>query len=248
MAVRAQFENSNEIGVFSKLTNTYCLVAVGASENFYRQVSLLVFEGELSDVIPVVHTSIAGCRIIGRLSVGNRHGLLLPNTTTDQELQHIRNSLPNTVKIQRVEERLSALGNVIACNDYVALVHPDLDKDTEEILADVLKVEVFRQTLASNVLVGSYCSLSNQGGLVHPRTTIEDQDELSSLLQVPLVAGTVNRGSDVIGAGMVVNDWSAFCGSDTTSTELSVVESVFKIGDARPSAITTTMRASLVER
>lgn len=30
-------------------------------------------------------------------------------------------------------------------------------------------------------------------------TSIEDQDELSSLLQVPLVAGTVNRGSDVVG-------------------------------------------------
>ena len=39
-----------------------------------------------------------------------------------------------------MEERLSALGNVIACNDYVALVHPDLDRETEEILADVLKV------------------------------------------------------------------------------------------------------------
>ena len=38
--------------------------------------------------------------------------------------QQIRNSLPDTVHIQRVEERLSALGNVIACNDYVALVHP----------------------------------------------------------------------------------------------------------------------------
>ena len=45
-----------------------------------------------------------------------------------QELQHIRNSLPDGVKLQRVEERLSALGNVIACNDYVALVHPDLDR------------------------------------------------------------------------------------------------------------------------
>ena len=45
-----------------------------------------------------------------------------------QELQHLRNSLPDTVKIQRVEEKLSALGNVISCNDYVALVHPDLDK------------------------------------------------------------------------------------------------------------------------
>lgn len=242
MAVRAQFENNNEVGVFSKLTNAYCLVGIGGSENFYS-----VFEGELADVIPVVHTSIAGCRIIGRLTVGNRNGLLVPNTTTDQELQHIRNSLPDEVKIQRVEERLSALGNVVACNDYVALVHPDLDRETEEILADVLKVEVFRQTVAGNVLTGSYCAITNQGGLVHPHTSIEDQDELSSLLQVPLVAGTVNRGSEVIGAGMVVNDWCAFCGLDTTSTELSVIESVFKLGDAQPSNIATTMRDSLIE-
>lgn len=62
MAVRAQFENSNEyvapllwehcrdegadvvltvahrVGVFSTLTNAYAIVAVGASENFYRCV------------------------------------------------------------------------------------------------------------------------------------------------------------------------------------------------------------------
>ncbi|XP_017889063.1 eukaryotic translation initiation factor 6 [Ceratina calcarata] len=242
MAVRVQFENNNEIGVFSKLTNSYCLVAIGGSENFYS-----VFEAELAETIPVVHASIAGCRIIGRLCVGNKNGLLVPNTTTDTELQHIRNSLPDKVKVQRVEDRLSALGNVIACNDYVALVHPDLDKETEEILADTLNVEVFRQTVASNVLVGSYSVLSNQGGLVHPKTSIQDQDELSSLLQVPLAAGTVNRGSDVIAAGMVVNDWASFCGMDTTSTELSVIESVFKLNEAAPAAITSTMRASLIE-
>ncbi|KAJ1647244.1 Eukaryotic translation initiation factor 6 [Coemansia asiatica] len=242
MAVRAQFENNNEIGVFSKLTNSYCLVAIGGSENFYS-----VFESELDEVIPVIHTSIAGTRIIGRLTAGNRRGLLVPNTTTDQELQHLRNSLPDSVAIQRVEERLSALGNVIACNDYVALVHPDLDRETEEIIADVLGVEVFRQTIADNVLVGSYCSISNQGGLVHPRTSVQDQDELSSLLQVPLVAGTVNRGSDVIGAGLVVNDWAAFAGMDTTSTELSVVESIFKLQDSQPSAIVNEMRDSLID-
>ncbi|KAJ1530464.1 hypothetical protein ONE63_005363 [Megalurothrips usitatus] len=243
MAVRVEFENNNEIGVFAKLTNAYALVAIGGSENFYS-----VFEAELADTIPVIHTSIAGCRIIGRMCVANKNGILVPNTTTDEELQHLRNSLPDSVKVQRVEERLSALGNVIVCNDYVALVHPDLDKETEEILSDVLQVEVFRQTVASNVLVGSYCALSNRGGLVHPRTSIQDQDELSSLLQVPLVAGTINRGSEVIGGGMVVNDWSAFCGLTTTSTEISVVESVFKLNDATPAAITNEMRASLIER
>jgi len=242
MAVRAQFEGNNEIGVFSKLTNSYCLVGIGGAENFYS-----IFEGELSESIPVVHTSIGGCRIIGRMTAANRHGLLVPSTTTDQELQHLRNSLPESVKIQRVEERLSALGNTIAVNDYVALVHPDLDKETEEILADTLNVEVFRQTLADNVLVGSYCVFTNQGGLVHPKTKVEDQDELSSLLQVPLVAGTVNRGSEVLGGGLVVNDWSAFCGMDTTSTELSVIESVFKLGEASANTIANEMRDSLID-
>lgn len=212
------------------------------SESFYS-----TFEAELADHIPVVHCSVAGGRYVGRVCAGNKNGLLLPNSTTDTEMLHIRSALPDTVKVRRVEERLSALGNCIACNDHVALVHTDLDRETEEIVADTLGVEVFRQTIASNALVGSYCAFSNQGGLVHPRTSLEDQEELSSLLQIPLVAGTVNRGSDVIGAGLVVNDWAAFCGLDTTSTEVSVVESIFKLQDAAPSAIVSDLRDSLID-
>ncbi len=106
----------------------------------------------------------------------------------------------------------------------------------KDIMADVLGVEVFRQTIAGNALVGSYSVVTNQGAMVHPRTSVEDIEELSALLQVvffynviysllslfiffsikfrilykqvPVVAGTINRGSDVLGAGMVVNDWA----------------------------------------
>jgi len=160
---------------------------------------------------------------------------------------HLRNSLPDEVVVQRVEERLSALGNCIACNDYVALIHPDLDRETEEIISDTLGVEVFRQTIATNVLVGSYCVLSNRGGIVHPATSVEDLNELSSLLQVPLVAGTVNRGSEVLGAGLVVNDWACFCGIDTTATEIAICESIFKLKDKQAQNILGEIRTSLID-
>jgi translation initiation factor 6 len=53
------------VGVFATLTNSFALVALGASENFYS-----IFEAELQDVIPIVRTSIAGTKIIGRLTAG----------------------------------------------------------------------------------------------------------------------------------------------------------------------------------
>jgi len=221
MATRCQFENSNDIGVFAKLTSKYCLVSIGASENFYS-----VFEAELAPYIPVVHTSIAGTRIVGRVTagnsspyyikiniyLGNKNGLLVPNNITDTELKNIRNSLPEDIRVKVMEERLSALGNCIACNDYIALIHSDLDKESEELISDVLGVECLRTTIAGNALVGTYMVMNNRGGLVHPLTSVDELDELVNLLQIPLCAGTVNRGSDVIAAGLLVNDFTAFCG------------------------------------
>ncbi|XP_023896475.1 eukaryotic translation initiation factor 6-2 [Quercus suber] len=241
----------DHVGVYLKFTNAFCLVAIDASENFYS-----AYEAELADVIPVVKTSIAGTSIIGRLCAGNKNELLLSYNTTDQELQHLRNSLPDQVVVQLTEERLNTLGNCIACNDHVAFVHTDLGRETEEIIADVLGVEVFRHTISDKILVGSYCVLSNRGALrkngstwngVHPHTSIEAMNEFATLLQVPVSAGTVNRGSEVIGAGLTVNDWTAICGWDTTATELNVIEAAFQLKQAQPSTFMNVMRKSLIE-
>ncbi|CAF2090008.1 unnamed protein product [Rotaria magnacalcarata] len=122
-------------------------------------------------------------------------------------------------------------------------------KETEQILTDTLNVECFRQTIADRVLVGSYSIFSNRGGLVHPKTSVQEQEELSSLLQVPLVAGTINRGSDGVAGGLLVNDWMGFCGLDTTAHEISVIESVFKLGQysSTETVNNKTIKNSLVD-
>jgi len=83
--------------------------------------------------------------------------------------------------------------------------------------------------------------------LVHPQTSLQELDELSSLLQVPLAAGTVNRGSDIISAGLIANDWTAFCGLDTTSTELNVIEEILKIRSIDNNKSFESTRAAIID-
>merc|ERR1711977_646047 len=86
-----------------------------------------------------------------------------------------------------------------------------------EILAEVLGVEVFRTTIAGMTLVGSHCCMTNQGALVDSGASSSEVAELASLLQIP------------VAAGVVANDSTAFCGVNTTSTELSTIERIFKL-------------------
>ncbi len=221
MALRCKYESSSDIGVFSLLTNSYCVVGQGSNENFFTE-----FEDELAPNIPVIHASIANTRIVGSLLCGNKKGLLVPSIITDNELKHLRNSLPDSVKIRKIDDRISALGNCISCNDYVALVHPEMDKESEEIVADVLDVEVFKTTVAGNALVGTYSVFNNVGGVVHPSTSIEEYEELANLMQVQIGAATINRGSESLGSGIVVNDWVSFVGKECTSAEIDNLEKI----------------------
>ena len=72
------------------------------------------------------------------MCAGNSKGLIVPSITTEQEYDDLRAQLPSEVKLARVCENLSALGNVIVCNDHVALIHPELSIETEETIKEIL--------------------------------------------------------------------------------------------------------------
>jgi len=129
----------SEVGVFACLTNSYRFTAMGGPENFHgvfeadlsQRINVIGafvgntrIVGRLSNHIPVIHASVGNTRIVSRVAVGNRHGLLVPSITTDQELAHLRRHLPEEVKVQHVGVKLSALGHSTVCNAaYVDFVH-----------------------------------------------------------------------------------------------------------------------------
>mmetsp|Transcript_20971 Transcript_20971/g.17391 ORF Transcript_20971/g.17391 Transcript_20971/m.17391 type:complete len:216 (+) Transcript_20971:1-648(+) len=215
MTIRINFEGSDEIGCFFKLTNKYCLLPKNGPENFNNTV-----RKNLSSQCSIVECSISNTKLLGSMTQGNSKGLILPNTCTDQEFKDISAQISDKIEIIRTSERLNTLGNIISCNDSVALLHPDVDNETEELIQRFLGVEVFRATVGGQSLVGSYCRLNNNGGLVHPMTSLEELEELSNLLGISISAGSINKGSENISGGLVVNDQVGFCGRNTTFAEL----------------------------
>ena len=61
-----------------------------------------------------------------------------------------------------------------------------------------------------------------------------------------LVLGFVSTSISLFSTWLM-SSWIAFAGLDTTATELSVIESIFKLQDAQPSAIVGSLRDTLVE-
>lgn len=227
MVSRCRFQTSSEVGAYALLTNSYCILPEISSDSYFVSQFTNAIEKEN---FPIINSSIAGTNIVGRLAVGNKHGLILPLTANQLEISRIREQLPESIEIAQIDEKLSALGNVISCNDKIALVHPEIEQETIDIIQDVLQVEpVIPSLIGTESLVGSYSIFTNKGGVVSPNCTKEQIDELSNFLGISISSATVNKGSNLVGAGICVNDDILICGWETTAFEIGTLTRVFKI-------------------
>ncbi|KAG0418062.1 Eukaryotic translation initiation factor 6 [Dictyocoela roeselum] len=224
MTFKIDFEGSGEIGAYTRLTNKYVIIGKSDFRNFYSH-----FQEHIE--IPIVETTINSIKTVGSQCQGTKNGLVVPSTITDQELLHLRNSLPEDIKICTINERLNALGNVVVCNDKVGLVHPEVAPESIEEISDCLKIELIREGIGSELLVGTFSVINNAGMMVHPNVSKENMERLESIFGVKVMVGTVNRGSSVIGGGLVVNDWIGYTGYRTTNTEISIIDTAFGFTD-----------------
>jgi translation initiation factor 6 len=65
---------------------------------------------------------------------------------------------------------------------------------------------------------------TNNGVLVHPKTSEDELSELDELFNVTVEVGTINYGSPFVGASLLANTKGYVAGRDTTGIELGRIE------------------------
>ncbi len=171
--------------------------------------------------IEVIKTPISGSNLTGALTCGNSNGFIVSKYTFDKELETIREK---GIEVERIPDKLTAVGNIVLANDSGALVHPLISDKSVELISDVLDVEVKRGSIANYKITGSVANATNKGVLVHPATPEDEIENLENLFKTPVDVGTVNNGTQFVGSCSIANSNGVMVGLNTTGPELARIE------------------------
>jgi translation initiation factor 6 len=174
--------------------------------------------------VQVIKTAISGSNLAGALVCGNSNGFVVSKYAFDREIETIRSM---GLKVEKIPDKFTAVGNIILANDQGALVSPLLSDESEELISQVLDVEVKRGSIAKFKITGSVAAATNKGALVHPSASQEDLKMVEEVLKIPADVGTVNNGTYLIGSCVVANSKGVMVSLNTTGPELARIEETF---------------------
>ena len=172
-----------------------------------------------------ITTPVANTRLLGVLMVLNNHGILLPRTSSPEEIANLRKHTDLNVKI--LDSKYNALGNLICVNDKGGIVSPVIEKEYIKEIEDVLDIEVLQSKIAGFQQVGAVMATSEKGTVVHPETDEEDMKTISNLLGGNIEAATINGGIPFVSSGILANNNSVVVGSLTNGPEIMMLTRAF---------------------
>ena len=206
------------IGIYTKVNDEFVFVPNG----FASSKSEKLAEYLQTDYIV---TSVADTRLLGILMVVNNHGILMPNTCSEEELVKIKKKTDLNVDI--LDVKFNALGNMMSVNDKGGIVSPSLPKESLQKIEDVLDIEVLQKKIAGFHQVGAVMATSQSGGIVHPETDDEDIKIISNILGVKVEPATINGGLPYLSSGILVNNKSMVVGTLTNGPEIMMLTRAF---------------------
>jgi translation initiation factor 6 len=171
--------------------------------------------------VDIIRTSIAGCNLNGVLSTGNSNGFVVSPHATDKEMEILEDAGLN---VARLPGKYTAVGNILAVNDYGAMAGPNIKEETIKVIEDTLKVPVEIYQFADSKIVGSASIVTNKGALLHRDTLSGELEHVEEFFKVEANIGTVCKGMPLVGACGIANSSGVMVGEHTTGPEMARIE------------------------
>ena len=206
------------IGIYTKTNDEHVFLPNGFAKS---KAEILAKNLKTDYIIP----AIANTRLLGILMVVNNHGILLPYSSTQNEIDNLKKSTDLNVEI--LDTKHNALGNLICINDKAAIISPLIPKDVIKKIEDVMDVEVIQKKVAGFNQVGAVTVASSAGGIIHPETDEADIKIISKALGVELEPATINGGIPYLSSGILVNNNAMVVGSLTSGPEIMMLTRAF---------------------
>ena len=214
MLKRINLNGNPNLGVYISVNDEIAIVPF----NFPVEMESILKETMEVDIIK---TSIAGSNLNGVLSVGNSNGFLVSPFAYDREIELLESAGLN---VARLPGKFTAVGNILAVNDYAAIAGPDIGEETVKIIEDTLKVPVKIYNFADTKIVGSASLISNKGALLHRDSLSDEVSFIEDFFKVEANIGTVCRGMPLVGACGIANSNGVMVGESTTGPEMARIE------------------------
>lgn len=212
----SSYGRNPSVGVFAQANDLFALVPFASSEKFVRDISD-------SLMVDVYRMDVAETGLVGIMAAMNNRGMILPRNTTAKELAFFKNL---DINIGVIDDKPTALGNLVMANDNGALVSTLFSDDAVKKIGDVLDVEAVQYDFQGYRTTGSVGLANSKGALLHPAVSEEDLDFVEKILKVEADIGTVNQGIGYVRTGVVVNSTGVLIGNETTSPEIARIQDV----------------------
>ena len=211
--VKEGFHGDPNIGLFALATDKYVILP---DDNMNTEVLN----------VPKIHVNVAHTNLCGLFLAGNSNGILVPSIMNKRELSILSKEMSNidkNIKVSVINSDETVLGNLIICNDSVAIVSPLLKKYFSAI-EKCLKVPVVERSFEDADVIGSLCICTNKGFLINMNANDEDFNFIKDALKIEGDIGTVNFGGQFVKSGIVCNSNGFMIGKLTTGPEVARID------------------------
>lgn len=206
--LRSSIAEDPNVGLYGFATDKYCLIGsmYQKNEDMIRKVLH----------VKLIKTSLFETSLAGIFSAGNSSGIAVTRLVEDHERRKLENEIENVCMI---DDRNTAIGNLIVMNDNGIILSPLLKKH-KQLVERQFGLESITMEIAKSKIVGNTLLATNKGCIVHPRTKPADMERIGKILGVPVDIGTVNFGSPLVKSGIIANSFGFITSEITSGPEL----------------------------